>query len=357
VAHEPDISSRKLDHIELCAREAVESRGKTTLLEELELLHDSLPEISWDDIDLSTTLMSRTLNAPLLITGMTGGAVAAEKINRDLAAVAQEFGLAFGVGSQRAILRDRTLARTYQVRDVAPDILLLGNIGGVQAAAMSNTEAQDLVDLIGADALCVHLNPGQELIQPEGDRDFRGVVDGIARLVQELQVPVIVKETGCGLSLNALHRLKKSGITWVDTSGAGGTTWIGVETLRSAPEKRTIGEMFWDWGIPTAASVHWAVEAGFQTIASGGLRNGLDSAKAIALGARLAGMALPWLKAAHEGGAKEAAAFARTTIDALQTTCLLTGSASVEELRQAPRIYGPNLERWMRPQPYGVRKI
>lgn len=357
MAHEPDISSRKLDHIELCAREAVESRGKTTLLEELELLHDSLPEVAWDDIDLSTTILSRTLKAPLLITGMTGGASAAEKINRDLATVAQEFGLAFGVGSQRAILRDRALARTYQVRDVAPDILLLGNIGGVQAAAMSSTEAQDLVDLIGADALCVHLNPGQELIQPEGDRDFRGVVDGIARLVQELQVPVIVKETGCGLSLNALHRLKKSGITWVDTSGAGGTTWIGVETLRSAPEKRTIGEMFWDWGIPTAASVHWAVEAGFQTIASGGLRNGLDSAKAIALGAQLAGMALPWLKAAHEGGVEEAAAFARTTLDALQTTCLLTGSGSIEELRQAPRIYGPNLERWMRPQPYGVRKI
>ncbi len=357
MSHEPHISSRKLDHIELCAREAVESRGKTTLLEEVELLHDSLPEVSWSEIDLSTTIMSRNLQAPLLITGMTGGAAAAEKINRDLAIVAQEFGLAFGVGSQRAILRDRALARTYQVRDVAPDILLLGNIGGVQAAEMTSVEAQDLVDIIGADALCIHLNPGQELIQPEGDRDFRGVAAAVERLVQELQVPVIIKETGCGLSLNALRRLKKSGVSWVDTSGAGGTTWIGVETLRTSPDQRTIGEMFWDWGVPTAASVHWAVESGFQTIASGGLRNGLDSAKAIALGAQLAGMALPWLKAAHEGGTEQAAAFARTTIGALRTACLLTGSGNIEELREAPRILGPNLERWMRPQPQGVRKI
>lgn len=341
-----DINTRKVDHIELCTREQVEFRGKTTLLEEVELFHDSLPEIDVDDIDLGLEIFGRSLRAPLLITGMTGGAPQAEKINRDLATVAQEFGLAFGVGSQRAILRDRSVAKTYQVRDVAPDILLLGNIGGVQAAEMSTGEVQDLVDLIGADALCVHLNPGQELIQPEGDRRFRGVVDAIRRLVEELSVPVIAKETGCGLSHRALARLKATGVQWVDTSGAGGTTWIGVETLRTAADQRTIGEMFWDWGIPTAPSILWAKSAGFNVIGSGGLRNGLDCARAIALGADLAGMALPWLRAAHDEGHAGATKFAHATLSALETACLLTGSQDVKELQNVPKMLGPNLQRW-----------
>ncbi|MEZ4461127.1 MAG: type 2 isopentenyl-diphosphate Delta-isomerase [bacterium] len=348
MSHEPDISSRKVDHIELCARQEVESRARTTLLEEVELLHDALPEVDFEEVDLSLSVFDRVLQAPLLITGMTGGASQAHQINTNLARVAQRFGLAFGVGSQRAILRDRALAKTYQVRDVAPDVLLLGNIGGVQAAQMSSAEAQDLVDIIGADALCVHLNPGQELIQPEGDRDFRGIVNALARLTEELQVPVIAKETGCGLSPRALHRLRQANVRWVDTSGSGGTTWIGVETLRTPPEKRTVGEMFWDWGIPTAPSIIWARELGFNVIGSGGVRNGLDCARVVALGAKLAGMALPWLRAAHDEGEAGAAEFAQATLQALKTTCVLTGSRNIEELQTAPRIFGPNLERWAR---------
>lgn len=343
-----DISQRKVDHLELCARQQVESRQRTTLLEEVELLHDALPEVDADRVDLGCTFVGKSLSAPLLMTGMTGGAAQAERINRDLAQVAQAFGLAFGVGSQRAILRDRALARTYQVRDVAPDIALLGNIGGVQAAAMSSAEVQDLVGLIDADALCIHLNPGQELIQPEGDRDFRGVLEAIARLTQELPCPVIVKETGCGLGPRTLQKLREAGVVWVDTSGAGGTTWIGVEALRATADQQTVGDMFWDWGVPTAASVMWAQRAGFSVVASGGLRNGLDCAKAIAIGATIAGMALPWLRAAHDDGVAGATAFAQTTIRALRTACVLTGSATLEELRSAPRYVGPNLERWVR---------
>lgn len=342
-----DISSRKVDHIDLCAREDVEYRGKTTLLEQVELLHDALPELSYDEVSLLTSFLGVDLRAPLLITGMTGGASQATRINKELAQVAAELGLAFGVGSQRAILRDRSLASTYQVRDVAPEIAVLGNIGGVQAAEMSTAEVQDLVDLIGANGMCVHLNPGQELTQPEGDRNFRGVLDALQRLSEELQVPVIAKETGCGLSLRALEKIRKTGVSWVDTSGAGGTTWIGVEVLRTPAEKRTVGQQFWDWGVPTAPSVIWAKQHGFQTIASGGLRDGVDCAKALALGADLAGMALPWLRAAHEGGYDSALRFGEEVLKALRTTLVLTGSANLAELKVAPRILGADLRRWI----------
>jgi len=342
-----DISARKVDHIDLCATSDVEYNAKTTLLEEVELLHDALPELRMDAISLKTTFLGRELRAPLLITGMTGGAAQATRINRELAEVAQELGLAFGVGSQRAILRDRSLAKTYQVRDIAPDVTLLGNIGGVQAAAMSTAEVQDLVDLIGANGMCVHLNPGQELNQPEGDRDFTGVLEAIGRLNEELQVPVIVKETGCGLSPRALTKLQSTGIQWVDVSGAGGTTWIGVEVLRTPAEKRTVGQMFWEWGVPTAAAVVWSKRRNFNTIASGGLRDGLDCARAIALGADMAGMALPWLRATHEGGSEAALKFGNETILALKTACLLTSSKDLQELREAPKIIGPKLRSWL----------
>lgn len=341
-----DISQRKVDHIDLCADEDVEYRRKTTLLEDVELLHDSLPELSLVEVDPSLELFGRKLHAPLLISGMTGGAERARDINRTLAATAQELGLAFGVGSQRAILRDPTLAHTYQVRDVAPDILLLGNIGAVQAAAMSTSEVEELVTVIGADALCIHLNPAQELIQPEGDRDFRGCLDAFARLTRELSVPVIAKETGCGLSPRALAKLSKAGVSSVDVSGAGGTTWVGVETLRKPPEQRTIGETYWEWGVPTAAAIGYARRAGMTVIGSGGLRDGLDAAKVIALGASLAGMALPWLRAARDGGEEATLQFGRTTVDSLKTAMLLTGSRDLDKLRDAPRVIGGRLRAW-----------
>jgi len=344
-----EISDRKVDHLELTAREEVQARGKTNLLEQVELLHDSLPELSADQVDLSTDFLGRHLDAPLLITGMTGGADRAKEINRILARVAQELGLAFGVGSQRAMLeRHDELVDTYQVREVAPEIPLLSNLGATQVAETPTEEVRRLVDSIGADALCVHLNPGQELIQPEGDRDFRGCVEGIARLSEELEVPVIAKETGCGLSPRALEKLDSTGIDWVDTSGAGGTTWIGVETLRTPAEKRSVGDVFWDWGVPTAASVISAKRRGFRTIASGGLRSGLDAARALALGADMTGMALPWLRSAYEEGFEAARSFGETAIRGLRTACVLTGSESLDALRETPKRLGEDLSRWSR---------
>lgn len=345
------ISSRKQDHLRLCAEDEVESRFKTNLLSEIEFFHNSLPELHVDQIDLSTSFLGRPLQAPLLITGMTGGAEQASKINRDLAIVAQEFGLAFGVGSQRAMRDNQELVETYRVRDIAPDIVLLGNIGAVQAAAMTTDAVRRLVDQIEADGLCIHLNPGQELIQPEGDRDFRGCLDGIARLVDELGVPVIVKETGAGLGPSTLDRLRSIGVEWVDASGAGGTTWIGVEALRAPAEAADLGELFWDWGIPTAAAVAYAKRREFSVIGSGGLRTGLDAARVLGLGASIAGMALPWLRAAHTDGVDGARDFARRCTAALRTALALTGSKNIAELQAAPKMIGPRLQRWIDSDP------
>lgn len=342
-----DISDRKQDHLELTAKEQVEARGKTNLIEQVEFFHDSLPELAVEDVDLTTEFLGKSLDAPLSISGMTGGADRAREVNRILARVAQELGLVFGVGSQRALVEDPSLADTYQVRDVAPDIPLLGNIGAVQAAEFETAQVADVVDLIDADGLAIHLNPGQELMQPEGDRDFRGCLEAIGRLNDELDVPVLAKETGCGLSPTALDKLAETGIDWVDTSGAGGTTWIGVETLRTPAEERTVGDVFWDWGVPTGAAVTYADRRDFNVIASGGLRSGLDCARALALGADLAGMALPWLRSAYKHGYEAAREFGETTIDALQTACVLTSSRNLDELRNTPKKLGDDLKDWL----------
>ncbi len=346
-----DISSRKSDHLRLCAEEEVEARHKTNLLDDIQLFHDSLPGLAVDEVDLSTHFLGKPLRAPLLISGMTGGTDKAGRINRDLAAVAQEFGLAMGVGSQRAMLDHPELADSFQLRDVAPDIPILANIGGVQVAQLQPDQLLPLIEAIDADALAIHLNPGQELIQPEGDRDFRGILRGIKACVDNLPVPVVVKETGCGLSPSTLDRLVHIGVSWVDTAGAGGTTWIGVESKRADDQAADMGELFWDWGTPTAASIGYARRRGLKIIGSGGLRNGLHAATALALGAHLAGMALPWLRAAHDEGRDGARRFAHHAIDTLRTTLVLTGSSNLEELRHAGRLIGPRLQRWLDADP------
>lgn len=342
------LGQRKADHIDLCYQDDVEARERVTLLDDIVLLHDSLPELSVDDIDVSTLFLGRRLRAPIMVSGMTGGIDQAGAINRILAEVAEEYGMAFGVGSQRAMLRDPAAARTFNVRDVAPTTMVFGNIGAVQAAELSVHALEDLVGAIGADALCIHLNPGQEIIQDHGDRDFRGALDGIARAVSELSVPVIAKETGCGLSPRTLQKLQTAGVPAVDVSGVGGTTWVGVEALRGRGIRQRVGDALWDWGVPTAAGVHYAERAGFDVIASGGIRNGRQAANAIALGADLASSALPWLKAAMDGGVPAAREVAETFIETIRAVCLLTGSPDLDALRAAPRVVGAELERWMR---------
>src|SRR5665647_1512367 len=229
---EPAIARRKADHLEVAASGRADF-AKSTLLEHVHLIHQALPELAVDQIELRTELVGKLLRAPLVITGMTGGTAEAAAVNRDLARAAQAAGVAFGVGSQRAMAEHPELATSYEVRDVAPDVVLLGNVGAVQVLAMGPARVVELAKRIGADAIAVHLNPGQELIQDRGNRDFRGVRDVIARLVDAAPFEVIVKETGCGLSVEAARALASAGVTTVDVSGAGGTSWVAVEAVRA----------------------------------------------------------------------------------------------------------------------------
>ncbi|MCC6214130.1 MAG: type 2 isopentenyl-diphosphate Delta-isomerase [Polyangiaceae bacterium] len=343
-----DISRRKDDHLDLAARGDVGFRRTGTLLSDVVLLHDSLPELSLDEVDASVELFGKRLAAPVVIASMTGGSERARSINETLAGVAEELGLGFGLGSQRAMHRDPGAAGTFRVRDLAPRALVLGNLGGVQAAKLSTSEVAALVAAVGADALCVHLNPAQELVQPEGDRDFRGVLDALGRLARELPVPVVAKETGCGLGPSAGRRLRHVGVEHVDVSGAGGTSWVAVETERAAPGERALGEAFREWGIPTAASVAWMARLGFSTvIATGGVATGLDVARALALGATAAGIARPVLQALEAGGRDAALAFLAGVVRELRAAMLLVGARDVTELAATPRIVRGELARWL----------
>ncbi len=341
------IEQRKADHIDLAARGDVAFR-RTTLLECVRLVHDALPELHADQIDTSVTLLGKTLRAPLVIAAMTGGVAEAERINRELAAIAEARGYGFGLGSQRAMHLDASKSSTYAVRTVAPTALVLGNLGIMQARHMSTAEIRALVATVGADALCVHLNPAMEIVQPDGDRDFTGGEATLRRLVDELEVPVIVKETGCGLSQGVGERLRRLGVRHVDVSGAGGTSWVAVEMHRAEGKGRALGQAFREWGIPTAASVGWMAGLGFDAVlATGGIATGLDVARAIALGADVAGIARPVLQALLAGGNRAADEFLDGIEAELRATMLLTGAGTVAGLKSARKIVVGELAAWL----------
>jgi isopentenyl-diphosphate delta-isomerase len=344
-----DISQRKADHLDLAARGDVAFKNTTTLFECVRLVHDALPELEFEAIDLRARLLGKSLRAPLLIAGMTGGTERASHINRELAAIAEEHGYAFGLGSQRAMLKNPAARSTYAVRDVAPTALLLGNVGVVQATGMSTAEVGDLVASIGADALCVHLNPAMELVQQEGDRDFRGALATLERLAAELPVPIVAKETGCGLSSSVARRLRQIGVCHVDVSGAGGTSWVAVETQRATEERKGLGRTFWEWGIPTAASVACVARHHFDTVfATGGITSGLDIAKAMALGASAGGIARPVLQAFENGGRSAAVELLARIETELRMAMLLVGAGDLRALGRAPRIVLGELAEWIR---------
>ena len=342
-----EISKRKDEHLDLAARGEVGFRSKTTLLECVQLVHDAMPELDLDAVDLGVRLLGRRLRAPLVLAGMTGGTERARQVNLDLASIAEECGYAFGLGSQRAILKDRNALASYQVRAVAPSILLLGNLGAVQAASMTSAEIAALVAAVGADALCLHLNPAMEVAQSEGDRDFRGVEAAYRRLCAELECPVLAKETGCGISASVARRLAATGVRDIDISGAGGTSWVAVEAQRARADDRELGQRFWDWGLPTAASLLLVAPFRFRTvIATGGIGNGLDAARALALGAHAVGIARPVLQAFERGGRAEALRFLRGVERELRTALLLMGAASVAAARLSPRVLTGELRDW-----------
>jgi isopentenyl-diphosphate Delta-isomerase len=347
-----NIGQRKADHLELCAKEDVGFRGAHTLFDDVRLVHNALPDLDEGSLDTSTLLFGKKLRAPLVIAAMTGGTDEAGRVNRDLAKLAEERGLAFGLGSQRAMTKRESARASYRVRDVAPTTVILGNLGLVQARDMSTDEVAALALEVGADALCLHLNPAMELVQPGGDRDFSRGLETSARLVRGLPGPVVVKETGCGLSREVATRLVSVGVSHVDVSGAGGTSWVGVETKRAEAQgdtaARALGEALWDWGVPTAASVALVAPLGFQTVvATGGVASGIDAAKAIALGATCAGIARPLLKALVAGGPSGAGAALDAVLRELRAVMLLTGSKTLENLKRAPRVIVGELLRWL----------
>ena len=345
-AVQPPISARKADHLDLCTDGDVAFRDKTTLFEEVDFLHDALPELAVDEVDLTTEFAGKTLAAPLVIAAMTGGVDRAIAINRDLASVAEELGIGFAFGSQRPLLA-KGIRDGYEVRDVAPNALVVGNIGIVQAATTPTADLAALVETCEADALAVHLNPAMEVVQPEGDDDFRHGLATLERLVRDLPVPIVAKETGCGLSRSVGQRLVDLGVRWVDTSGAGGTSWVAVEMLRAADEDREVGITFRDWGLPTAASVAQLSGLALGTCATGGMKDGLMVAKAIALGATCGGIARPFLQAHARGGREAVLRYAKRVITEIRVACLLTGARTPRDLQSRPLVLGRRLQAWI----------
>ncbi len=330
--------TRKADHLRICLEQDVQFHSNTNGLERYRFTHCCLPELDRNEIDLKTTFLGKQLGAPLLISSMTGGTQEAGIINRRLAEVAQHYKIAMGVGSQRVAVEKPQVASTFAVRSLAPDTLLFANLGAVQLNYdYGLDQCLRVVDLLEADALILHLNPLQEYIQPKGDTNFRGLLDKIATLCKKLPIPVIAKEVGNGISAAMAQKLITSGVSAIDVAGAGGTSWAKVESERAETAlQRRLGMTFADWGLPTAECITSVrtVAPTVPLIASGGLRHGLDVAKAIALGADIAGLALPFLQAAAES---EAAlhALVEVLIAEITTVLFCTGNANLEQLKHS----------------------
>lgn len=339
----PTTTSRKKDHVDICLTEDVAYHEKTAGFERIEFMHNALPELDLKDIDTSTSFLKKKLRFPLMITGMTGGYEGAVKINGDLALVCEEKKLALGLGSQRQALEDNSQLESYNiVRKNAPTIPIIGNIGAAQLVKGLNMKRlQKLLDDIEADALAIHLNALQEAVQFEGDVNFQGVLNGISKLVKKLKIPVIAKETGAGISYSAAKRLHEIGIEYIDVSGSGGTSWSAVESFRkhegiSAEDKNRLAMKFRNWGIPTVRCIQEVSQIKkVGVIASGGIKDGVDIAKSIALGADMTGMARPLLKILMEKGNQELGNEIDYIQKELKLSMFLTGSKNIKKLRKA----------------------
>lgn len=336
-------TGRKADHIRINLEENVAAKGISSGFEAYRFIHCALPEIDLDDVDTSTVLFGRRLGLPIFISCMTGGVPEAERINATLAQVASEFGMALGLGSGRVLLEHPEVLPTFNVRRHAPNALIFANLGAVQLnRGIGPEQCRRLVDLVQADALVLHLNALQEALQPEGDTTFAGLLARIAQLTSSLDIPVIVKEVGWGISPDVVTRLVDAGVAAVDVAGAGGTSWSEVERHRIDDDvRRRVAAAFADWGLPTAAAVRQARAAapGATIFASGGVRSGIDAAKALALGADMVGIAGPFLRAAAEG-VERAHDLAEELADVLRTVMFCVGAPTISALQSSPRLVG-----------------
>ncbi len=332
---------RKSSHVDIVLTRRIDY-NKSTGFEKYEFLHNALPEINYQEIDTSVRFFSFDFSAPVIVSSMTGGFKRAGHINSTLAEFCQEKNIGMGVGSQRQALENNDYLESFKVvRKVARDIFVMSNIGAAQVAdGFALRNIRKLIDMVEANAIAVHLNALQEFIQPEGDKNFRGVLQGISNLVREAGVPVIVKETGAGIGSEAATKLIDAGVSAIDVSGAGGTSWAAIETLRQG--QRRVGKKFWNWGIPTADALIQvnALQSRKKIvlISSGGIRDGIDIAKSIALGADICSAAQPFLKALDKGGLKRLSNEFDLWVEELKGVMFLTGSRTLETLKKAKLI-------------------
>jgi isopentenyl-diphosphate delta-isomerase len=331
--------ARKSDHIRINLQEDVEFKDVSTGFEHYRFVHCALPGCNLEDVDTTTTLLGKRLAAPLLISSMTGGTPEARAINHRLAEAAQAAGVGMGLGSQRAAIKDPALAYTFHVRHVAPDILLLANLGAVQLNYGYGPEhCRRAVEMVEADALILHLNPLQEALQPEGETRFAGLLPKIKAVCRALEVPVVVKEVGWGVSEQVARQLADAGVAAIDVAGSGGSSWSQVEMHRATSEhQRQVAAAFADWGIPTAESLLLARRGApaLPTIASGGIRDGIQIAKAVALGATACGVAGPFLHAASKSTAAVTELIA-VLVTQLHVAMFAAGAADIQALQRTP---------------------
>lgn len=359
---------RKAEHLRICLQKDVQARQLTTGFEDIFLVHKALPEIRRDKINLSTIEFDHKFSAPIIIEAMTGGIPEATEINATIAQTVEELGLGMGVGSQRAAIESPEMEESFTIaREKAPTAFLIANIGGPQIIEGNGSrKAKRAIEMINADALAIHLNPLQEAVQPEGETNYEGVLKKIEEVAHNVDVPVIVKETGAGIASEEAELMNSIGVTAIDVAGAGGTSWAAVEYHRAKKVgdelRQRLGELFWNWGIPTATSVVEVVQSSNKTvIASGGVRTGIDVAKALALGADLAGIALPILRPAIRGEG-EVKKFLRFLIQELKNTMFLTGANSIKKMKRVPIVITGKTADWLsvrgfQPKMYSKRKM
>jgi len=359
-----EVRQRKVEHVNVALQNDI-AAPQSASWADIRLVHQALPEVDLDEVDTTTPFLGKVLRYPIFISSLTGGHPDVAAINERLAVVAQEYGLAMGVGSQRAALVSPALAATYDiVRRRAPDAFIIANVGAPQLieqrgkAAFTVAEARAALDMIGANALALHLNFLQEAAQPEGDRRARGALAALTAVVAELGAPVIAKETGAGISYEQARALRAAGVAAIDVGGAGGSSMAAMEVSRAQARgdtrTATIGTLFRDWGIATPISVVETRQAApdLPITATGGVRSGLDAARALALGATLVGMGFPFLRAASESE-DAVRAFLDQFLAELRVAMQLTGSATLDALRSAPVVVTGATREWLEMRGFG----
>ncbi|HEV8289802.1 MAG TPA: type 2 isopentenyl-diphosphate Delta-isomerase [Candidatus Norongarragalinales archaeon] len=328
-----DTEKRKVQHIDIVLNEDIRAHNTTNGLDSIVFDHYALPEIDYAKIDSSVTVFKKKLKAPFLISSMTGGASITEKINKELAAAAEQEGVAMGLGSMRAMIEKPELARTYNVRGVAPNILLFGNIGAFQLKKYKTRQIEKACKDVGADAVFIHLNPLQEAVQPEGDKDWTGVLRAIENFCEESDLPVAVKEVGAGINAEVAEQLERAGVQAIDVAGVGGTSWSAIEQKRKGGVQ---GETFREWGVPTVDALTEVKKAVMVPVfASGGITNGLEAAKCVRLGATLVGAGFPFIHAQNKDGKQGVVAEIKKWKEELRTAMFLTRSKNLNELAKA----------------------